>query len=399
VQLPELPLHRPEKADRTALPDVVKANNAFALDLYHKLRSEPRNLLTSPACLTAGLGLLRVGARGETAAEIDHVLHRSGAFEDRALAAFVQDLNSDGEGRDFQIRLANAVWVQGGYQLLDGYRAVLRDVFALTDDPRLDFNRDPAQAARAVSAWISDRTGGKISRAISPEAVAAQTKLVLTSALYFRGRWTEGFYRPRTKEELFHVTRSRSVTVPMMHQSSLDGTHGYLDGGSFQVLSLSCGRGAFALDVLLPKKIDGLGDLEAMLTPEMLAGLWPKLKQPDEMIISFPRFRALSSAALERVLHELGLARAFVRNTADFSGINGRAADLFVTAATHESFLDVNEEGIEAAAYSGVISKDGDGDPPPVVRADHPFVYLVRDTRSGCIVFLGRLVDPADPSR
>ena len=184
----------------------------------------------------------------------------------------------------------------------------------------------------------------------------------------------------------------------MMHLHSYTGSHGYLDGGSFQVLSLSCGQGAYAMDVLLPKEVDGLRGLEAKLTPEMLAALWPKLKRPEDIDISLPRYRVRSSHGLEPVLKALGLSRAFIRERADFSGINGKAADLFVTAATHETFVDVNEEGIEAAAFSGVIGADSFGeDEPPVVRVDHPFLYLVRDTRSGCIVFLGRVVEPVNP--
>ena len=395
VQLAELPLHRPEQSDRSALPEVVKANNAFALDLYHKLRPELGNFLVSPGCLTAGLGLLHAGARRETAAEIDRLLHWPGSLMDRALAAFIQDLNADGDARSFQSRLANAVWIQQGHQLLDGYRETLRDVFALSDERRVDFAGDPAASVHAINAWVSDRTAGKITGVISPEAVAASTKLVLTSALYFRGNWAEGFYRPATKDEPFHVTQTRSVTVPMMHMVGHMSVHGYVDGGTFQVLSLSCGEAAFAMDVLLPKEVDGLGDLEAMLTPEMLASLWPKLKKPDEIFVSLPRFRARSSRALEPILKELGLSQAFDHRRADFSGINGKSADLFVTAVTHETFIDVNEEGIEAAAFTGVVSADAAGvDEPPVIRADHPFLYLIRDTRSGCIVFIGRLVDP-----
>ena len=397
VQRVELPLHRPEQAERTSLPGVVQANDAFAVDLYHRLRSEPGNILISPACLTAGLGLLRAGARGETATQLDHLLHRSVILPDRPLAALIQDLNADGQDLSFQIRLANAVWVPRNYALLDDYRAALRGIFAIDDDRRVDFDGHPDGAARAINAWVSKRTAGKIAGAIRPEGVAAPTKLVLTSALYFRGNWGEGFYRPATKDEPFHVTRTRSVSVPMMHQHPYTQAHGYLDGGSFHVVSLSCGQGAFAMDVLLPKEIDGLGDLEATLTPEMLAALWPKLKRPDDYEISLPRFRVQSSRAMEPVLKELGLSRAFVRERADFSGINGKPADLFATAVTHETFVDVNEEGIEAAAFTGVIGADAFGvDPPPVIRADHPFLYLLRDTRSGCIVFLGRVVEPVN---
>ncbi len=147
--------------------------------------------------------------------------------------------------------------------------------------------------------------------------------------------------------------------------------------------------------ILLPKQVEGLGDLEATLTPAALDALWPKLKAPHEITISLPRFRLRTSREIKPVLGELGLSRAIVQERADFSGIKGKSADLFVTTATHETFLDVNEEGIEAAAFTGVISADSDGgDQPAVVVVDHPFLYLIRDTRSGCIVFLGRVVNP-----
>jgi len=148
---------------------------------------------------------------------LQRVLHCLGGFRDGALAALIQDLNADGEGRNFQIRSANAVWVQQAYGLVDGYRATLRDVFAVSDDRQVDFTGRPTEAAQIINAWVSARTGGKIAGSFRSATVAAPTKLVLSSAIYFRGNWTEGFVRPVTKGELFHVTRTRSVTVPMMH--------------------------------------------------------------------------------------------------------------------------------------------------------------------------------------
>ena len=390
-----LPLFRPAKAHRDQLPEVIRANNTFALSIYHRVRSEPGNILISPASLTAGLGLLRAGARGESALELDHLLHRSVTLPDHALAAMVKDLNADGQNFSFQIRLANTLWIPRDYTLLDDFRASLRDTFGLDDACRIDFDESSDKAAREINAWVSTRTGGKITGAINPEILQGSTKLILTSALYFRGNWREGFLRSSTKDEPFHVTRTKVATVPMMHQHSFTFSHGYLDAGSFQVVSLSCGQGAFSLDVLLPKEIDGLADLEATLTPEMLDALWPKLKQPDDYDITLPRFRVQSSRGMVPVLKDLGLSRTLSQDDADFSGINGKRGDLFVTDVTHETLVDVNEEGIEAASFTGLISADAFGDdPPPVVRADHPFLYLLRDTSSGCIVFIGRFVEP-----
>ena len=145
VQRVAMPLHRPAEADRAALPDVVKANNAFAVDLYHAMRSQPGNILVSPACLTAGLAMLRAGARGETSAEIDRALHRTAAIADGALAGLIQDFNADGPQDRFQVRLADAVWFQESYPIADAYRITLRDVFALDDERRVDFTAIPTR--------------------------------------------------------------------------------------------------------------------------------------------------------------------------------------------------------------------------------------------------------------
>ena len=387
-----MPIHRPAQADRSALPEVVKANNAFALDLYRALRPGPGNILVSPACLTAGLAMLRAGARGETAAELDRVLHRSGPLADGGLAAMLRDLNVDGPEMSFQVRLADAVWFQEGYPILEPYRRTLRDVFALDDDPRVDFTGHPGRAAADINDWIAERTGGKIGEVLSADAVRPPTKMVLTSALYLRANWVESFHEESTRDAPFFVSPSETVTVPMMYQHSYSKAF-YADLGTYRVVSLSCGSGSFAMAIFLPRDRDGLGGLEAALTPEALEAAWAALKKPEEIEISLPRFRLKTSHALNPALEALGLSRSFDRRRADFSGINGKARDLAVDAVMHDTLIDVNERGIEAAAAE-IISVDSYGDEPPVVVVDHPFFYVIRDTRSGCIVFMGRVVNP-----
>ncbi len=247
-----------------------------------------------------------------------------------------------------------------------------------------------------INAWITARTGGKVAGTVPPDAVAPPTRMVLTSALYFRGNWADAFDGDRTRDAPFRVSASETVAVPMMHQHPSTKAHGYADLGSYQVLSLSCGQGAYAMVVLLPKRVDGLADLEAAISPEALEAIWPRLIFPDEMDISLPRFRLRASRSVKPVLETLGISRAFDRSRADFSGINGQSNDLFLAAATHDTFLDVHEEGIEAASATEYIAADSFEDQPPVFVADHPFVYVLRDARSGCIVFMGRVVNPVE---
>ncbi len=362
-----LPLFRPIVAGREDLPAVVDANNAFALALYHKLRTRPGNLLVSPACLSAGLAVLHSGARGETARQMARVLHLPDdlARPDRAFAALIQDLNADAEDFSYQIRLANALWIQEGYPRIDSYRATLRDVFATEGNP-VDFTGHPEDACRVINAWTESRTGGKISAMLRPADLHPRTRMALTSGLYFRANWREFFAKEVTRPAEFRVATGETIEVPMMNQHSYSLVHRYYDGGSFQALGLPCGSGEeFEMQVLLPREVDGLTDLEASLTPEAL-GLWgARLRNPEEIIIGLPKFRIRADLSLDRVLSELGMPLAF-DGRADFSGINGKAGDLFLSSARHATFLDVHEEGIEAAAAMSVTSPDAFGEEPPV---------------------------------
>ncbi|WP_165252663.1 serpin family protein, partial [Paludisphaera soli] len=191
-----LPLFRPAASPREDAEAVVRANNSFALDLFHRLRARPGNLLASPACLSAGLALVYVGARGETARQIARVLHKPDGLpdDDRAYAGLVRDLNDDAEDHSYQIRTANSVWVQESYPLLDTYRATLRNGFAL-DPQTVDFSGRPGEACRVINDWTASRTGGKIVGMLRAADLPARTRMVLTTGLYLRANWFKRFLR------------------------------------------------------------------------------------------------------------------------------------------------------------------------------------------------------------
>jgi serpin B len=215
--------------------------------------------------------------------------------------------------------------------------------------------------------------------------------------MYFRASWRKPFLAEITRDESFRVGPVDRVTVPMMHEHSYAKDYDYFGDDTLQVLEVSCAGGQYALDVLLPRRWDGLPDLEASLRPQALESWIMGMKAPEEIDIALPKFLISSRVSLKEALAKLGVRLAF-EEVADFSGVNGKSNDLFLADVIHAATIDLNEKGIEAAAALEYLVPDAFGDVPVSFHADHPFVFLVRDRRSGCILFLGRLVDPAQPT-
>lgn len=404
VALP--PPHRPATPADADPAQIIGVNNALGFELYAKVRSRPGNLLIAPAPLMAGLGLLRAGAREKTAAELDRVLHRQTESNaprwQRGLAALIATLNGDGRAPSFdptqpprttyQIRLADSLWIQSGYSVRDDYQSLLSDLFGIKDN-RVDFRRDPVAACQTINQWTGVQTGGRIAQVMSPESLPAQTKLVMSICLYLRATWQKPFLEQSTRDELFRVGRIEQVRVPMMHEHSYAADFDYWENGTLQALEIASAGGDCRILILLPKASDGLDCVERSLRPELLDSWIKKKHAPEEIDIQLPRFRFNSRFSLKESLAELGICQAF-ESTADFSGINGKSNDLFIQDIVHAATIDVNERGIEAAAAVEYISPDSIGAEPVSFHADHPFVFLVRDNRTGCVLFLGRLADP-----
>ncbi len=385
------PMSRAEDVkDGGRLAEVVEGNNRFALDLYGRLRDRPGNLFASPYSLSTALAMTYAGARGETARQMAATLHFSPPPESLhpAFAALDREVN-EGTGRPYKLSVANALWGQEGESflpdflrlLVENYRAGLRPV---------DF-RSGQQARRAINAWVEEQTGGKIKDLLQPPHPRPDTSLVLTNAIYFKGDWASPFPKGATKDEDFTVTEDKRIPVPMMHRI---GRLNYHDGGEFQALELPYAGDDLAMVVLLPRKADGLAEFERSLTARSLPDSLTKLR-PHRVEVALPRFRMESGLELASVLSAMGMPAAF-GGDADFSGINGRR-NLFLSAVIHKAFVDVNEEGTEAAAATGVaVARLAVIRPDPVVefRADHPFVFLIRHNRSGSLLFLGRVINP-----
>jgi serpin B len=376
-------------------------NNDFALAMYGQLRQRPGNLFFSPFSIRTGLGMTQAGARGETAAQMKEAL-RISSSDDTVHVAFaetIQRLYAAG-GDKYEMAVANSLWGQDGAPLQSGFLDLIARHYGGGMNV-VDF-RHTAEATRlAINRWVEDKTRQKIRALIPSGGLGADTRLVLVNAVYFKGIWVRQFRMAATRDEPFYLEGGGKVQARLMHRH---GEVRYLQVGDFQAVDVDYLGDDLSMLVLLPDKKDGLRDLEKKLSSQMLHDCVAKMHF-CELELFLPRFRATwGTIDLGAQLRALGMRLAFARSQADFSGINGHVPphedSLFISGVVHKAFVEVNEEGTEAAAAGVGVYLAGTSKPPPVpiFRADHPFLFAIRDRKSGVILFLGRLADPTPES-
>jgi serpin B len=385
---------------------VANGNNCFALQLYQRLRGDKGNLFFSPYSISTALAMTYAGARGQTQEQMAtalcfptsaEALQKLGAGNQpmsqgqfaQAFGRIIKDLNARGDQSKYELRVANALWGQKGYEFLPAFIQLVETQY----DGKLqilDFVAATEKARQTINAWVEKQTNGKIKDLISPGVLDAMTRLVLTNAVYFKGNWASQFKKDQTKDGPFTLLDGSNVQVPMMNQQA---EFGYAEIDTFQVLEMPYVGQELSMVILLPKEAGGIGALEKGLTADSLSN-WLSRIQKREVIVSVPKFRMTQKLDMGGVLQAMGMTNAFSQ-AADFSGMTGNR-ELFISAVIHQAYVDVNEEGTEAAAATGVIMKltmIGPGQ-TPIFLADHPFIFLIRDHRSGSILFLGRTMNP-----
>jgi serpin B len=372
--------------------ELVHGNNRFGLDLYGKLRQAPGNLFFSPYSISAAMAMAYGGARGETESQMAKVMHfgEEQTALHTAFAALQTGLKTEGSNADYQLNVANRLWGQSGIPFLESYlQLTQRDYGAALQT--LDF-AGAAEASRGtINRWVEEQTHEKIKDLLPPGSVDARTRLILTNAIYFLGNWASQFQTNATQDAPFFLGGGRETKAPMMYQK---GHFRFAAAEGLQLLEMPYRGGQLAMTVLLPSDRDGLARLEESLSADKLDGWLGKL-QSREVSVFVPKFKLTSEFTLNGTLAALGMTLPFSAN-ADFSGMDGQR-DLYISAVIHKAFVDVNESGTEAAAATGVMMRALAARPtarPLVFRADHPFVFLIRDTRTGSILFLGRITDP-----
>ncbi|MHC4538555.1 MAG: serpin family protein [Planctomycetota bacterium] len=391
---------RAEAAERS----IVEANNRFALELYATLRGQGGNLFFSPYSVSTALAMTHAGARGQTASQMAQVLHfpteanetseSAPVVLDRrqfasAFGEIIKDLNNRGEKGGYTLTVANALWGQKEYGFLKEFLELIDSSYGGRLN-EVDFIGAAEASRKTINAWVERQTKEKIKNLIPKGVLDSMTRLVLTNAIYFKGNWARQFKEDQTKDAPFILADGRKIETAMMNQTA---EFGYMEVETLQGLELPYVDKELSMIILLPKALDGLGGLEEALNQENLSQWLARLYR-RKVVVSVPKFKATSQFSLASVLTSMGMKDAFTSD-ADFSGINGRK-DLFISAVIHKAYVDVNEEGTEAAAATGVTMKLTSIGPSrtPVFRADHPFLFLIRDNYSGSILFIGRVINP-----
>jgi serpin B len=370
---------------------VVASNNKFALELYGKLENQQGNLFLSPYSISTALAMTSAGARGQTEKQMAETLCLAPMKNEQFHKTFgeiIRQLNASGEKGGYELTVANALWGQKDYKFLPEFLTLVRENYG-GDLKQVDFSTQTEPARKTINAWVESKTKDKIKELIKPGTLDSMTRLVLTNAIYFKGKWERPFKPERTRVAPFTLLGGQNVKATIMNQT---GKFGYMETNDIQVLEMPYVNNDLSMVILLPQKTDGIKEMEKGLTSENLSG-WLAGLRKREVQVFFPRFKTTSEFELAGVLGAMGMPDAF-SGKADFSGMTGNK-DLFISAVVHKAYVDVNEEGTEAAAATGVAMKSTSfGKPPAVFRADHPFIFLIRDNQTGSILFLGRTANP-----
>jgi serpin B len=391
--------------ERITSPDVsstdestlVDGNNAFAFDLLQELKSEDGNIFYSPYSISLALAMTYAGARGETATQMADTLHYN-LSQDKLHPAFNYldiELAKRGEGakgkddEGFRLNIVNAIWGQKDFTFLPEFLDTLAENYG-AGLRLLDFIGETEKARVTINDWVSDETEARIQDLIPRGQLDAATRLVLTNAIYFNAAWQHQFEESLTSDSPFHLLNGQDITVPMMKQTE---SFGYTSGDGYQAVELQYDGGELSMVILLPDPGEYESfesQLTAQKTSEIISGL-----HYTQVALTMPKFEYESEFMMKDTLSRMGMPVAFGPE-ADFSGMTG-VKSLYIDQVIHKAFVSVDESGTEAAAATAVDMKLTSMPAEPVkVTIDHPFIYFIRDIETGTVLFVGRIVNPAE---
>ncbi len=366
---------------------ITSSNNQFAFDLFNQPSLMTKNSFFSPFSLGSALAMTSAGAQNETAAQMKKVLH----LPEKPHSQYRELLANFHSENGFQMLIANRIWGEKSNAYRADFLSTLKENYS-SDLGQVSFRTEPEKARVEINKWIGEHTAEKIPELFKAGDLGPDTDLVLTNAIYFKGTWKEKFQEAQTKNEDFHLTAEQKKAMPFMHQTS---SFLYAQSDDFQMLSMPYSGDQLSFVALLPKEGSALGTLEF----DSYQALAKKLAK-TRVQVAMPKFRANSSMEMKEVLSNLGMPIAFDPDKANFQGMRPLqpSENLFLSKVVHQAVVDINEEGTEAAAATGVVTAVRMTSlmphKPIVVRLDRPFAYMIVHQKTGTILFMGRFQGP-----
>jgi len=356
--------------------------------------------ILSPVSVWEALAMTHAGAAGETASEIAAVL---GMPDDRgeiaAAAEAIHAAAAEARGEKITLEIANRLWLQREKKLAESFTKLLADRYEAPAG-LVDFSRAPEAARDDINAWVADHTGKRITNLLPSGSITPMTRLVLTNAIYMKAAWADPFEESATRDEPFTLAGGGKAEVPFMHRG---GRLAAGRVGEAQAAAVACripyAGGRLEMVLLVPEQADGLAAVLDSLDGSWLATLAKGgVSRPRPVRLALPKWKARKPLSLKPALAALGMKQAFAMGRADFSGIDG-TRDLYVSQVVHEGFVEVSEEGTEAAAATGVVVATRAAirpEEPLEIRADRPFVWAVVERQTGTMLFAAVVADPRD---
>jgi serpin B len=389
--------------DATEVATLVSGQDRFALALFDELSNPGENTFISPYSIHTALSMTYEGANGATASEMGRVLHVEQDVSVRhnatkSLYDYLMNLGKDCRKKSkrsdtpITISIANGIWIEKTNPLSRPYRTIVTGSYK-AQARNVDFQKDSARARASINDWVAGATQQKIKDLFGKDSIIPSTKLVLANAIYFKGLWEKQFDKRFTKDEPFYTEGNQKLTAWLMRMTGEGAVFKYGETDDLQLLEMPYVCGDLSMVILLPKD-SNISVLEQKLNKDSLRS-WLQQMREQRVDIYIPRFTVSTKYILNEPLKKLGMPLAF-SGAADFSGIDG-SNSLFISLVVHQAFVEVNEEGTEAAAATGVAMTRATPRRPqeiPVFRADHPFIFVIKENKTGTLLFMGKVIKP-----
>ena len=378
-----------------AFPD--ETITEWSVNMYNHLRGtgEDENILFSPLSIALAMGMMELGAQGSTRKEIRHSMGYEGLKGGEEFS-FLRDFSNmaSAEENQYVMKLANSLFVQNGFHVNEEFLQMLKMYFN-AEVNHVDFSQNVA-VANSINKWVENYTNSLLKDLVSPEDFDGVTNLALINAVYFKGNWKSQFRPENTRTFSFTKDDESEVQIPMMYQQGefyygefSDGSNEA--GGIYQVLEIPYEGDEISMMLALSRQEVPLATLEPLLKAQLIEE-WANSVKKQKVEVYLPRFTVEQEIDLKDILKALGVTEIFIKD-ANLTAMSDKK-ELFLSKAVHKSCIEVNEEGSEAAAASGMIAISRMAVLYPQVIVDHPFLYLIRNRKSGIILFMGRVMNP-----